>query len=835
MRNTLVVSIALLLGSTASLPAWSAPVAATAPAIAPMPLDQALELFARNSGLQLMYDPALAAGQRSSGAPAGLAPAQQLQKLLAGTGLDYRMPTPSTVSIVRGAAAAPRSAAAPRAAPAAATPAADPGDRDDGPRELAPINVTANSVDTLAPSAAPLEASQPTSVIDERFIRDGLRLNANYDDIIKYAPSVVTTSPEGPGLGKNEGISIRGFQDGQFNITFDGIPFGDASDLHHTTSAYFNNHVLGQAEIDRGPGGGATIGNATFGGTLALRTRNPSAVDGVTAYVTGGSWDTWSTGVSADEHIGNTRVFADLSKETSDTYLKGTDDRREHAFVKTVTELGEATTLSFVSSYNQEHQNTMQGATRAQIAQHGWRYGLGNDPTLQNYTGYNSAAYYSSFSYLGLSTRLGDWDLDNKVYYNSFDHTAAKSSIPTSESAADNGVTFYSSTGKKLSKAAKDVPGKLSDNDFHAFGDVLRLARELGPGQLQTGVWAERNLDERNQLPVDMSTGAASGTKYGYLYNYQLHDRTDTLQPYVQYDWKLSDTLTLSPGVRYSRVERQLDAQLNKRTPPAPAYSSASYDATLPSLSLHDAFSEHWSGYVQAARGFLAPPIDVIELNGARGLQPELTSNYQLGTSYAARGLTFGADVYYIDFSNYISQTLIATDSGSESAYVNGGGAVYRGAEAEATYALTPTLSLYANASYNEATYKHSSTQVAGTPHVTGALGLLYNSGSGYFGSLMEKVVGAQYGVDNSTDASGATVFGNDQRLGGYASLDAALGYRSTHGPYGLKGYSISMDVNNLLDRHALIGYAGARSSDNQPLYFGLAGRGVFLDLSLKF
>ncbi|CTP89897.1 putative secreted protein [Xanthomonas translucens pv. poae] len=78
MRNTLVVSIALLLGSTASLPAWSAPVAATAPAIAPMPLDQALELFARNSGLQLMYDPALAAGQRSNGAPAGLVPGQQL-------------------------------------------------------------------------------------------------------------------------------------------------------------------------------------------------------------------------------------------------------------------------------------------------------------------------------------------------------------------------------------------------------------------------------------------------------------------------------------------------------------------------------------------------------------------------------------------------------------------------------------------------------------------------------------------------------------------------------------------------------------------------------------
>ncbi|WP_010342397.1 STN domain-containing protein, partial [Xanthomonas sacchari] len=105
MRKPLVVSIALLLGSLSSLPAWSAP-AATAQAIAPMPLAQALDQFARSSGLQLMYDPALAEGLRSSGAPAGLAPPQQLHALLAGTGLDYRMLTPGSVAIVRSSVAA---------------------------------------------------------------------------------------------------------------------------------------------------------------------------------------------------------------------------------------------------------------------------------------------------------------------------------------------------------------------------------------------------------------------------------------------------------------------------------------------------------------------------------------------------------------------------------------------------------------------------------------------------------------------------------------------------------------------------------------------------------
>jgi iron complex outermembrane recepter protein len=829
MRKLLPLHIALLLGSALS-PLVVAQGAASAPAIAPMPLTQALDQFSRSSGLQIVYGADVADSVRSSGAAAGLDARQQLGQLLKGTGLGYRFVTPTTVTIVR--ESAPGNAAA---ADATASRGLPPINSNDGTHDLAPISVHANAVDTLAPSAAPLDAVQPTSVIDERFIRDGLRFNANFDDIIKYAPSVTVTSPEGPGLGKNEGISIRGFQDGQFNITFDGIPFGDASDLHHTTSAYFNNHVLGQAEIDRGPGGGATIGNATFGGTVALRSRDPSDVPGITPYLTIGSWNTRAGGVSADEQIGeHTRLFADISKESSDTYLKGTDDRREHVFIKSITQLGEATELTFVTSYNREHQNTVQGATMQEIDEYGWRYGLGDDPALQTYKGYNNAAYYSSFTYIGLTSRIGEWDVDDKVYLNTFDHWARKTTDASDDNPLDNGVTFYDAKGKKLKKVAADVPGKLSDSGFHAFGDVLRLARELGPGELQTGVWLERNLDARYQYPLDMTTGMQTGTKYGPLYNYQLNDRTDTVQPYLQYDWHVTDDFTLAPGVRYSQVTRQLDAVLNKVSPPVPSYAEATYHATLPSLSAHEKLSDEWSAYAQAAKGFLAPPINVIEVNGSQGLKPEQTTNYQLGTAYATRQFTFGADVYYIDFSNYLAATQVATSSGNETAYVNAGGAIYKGAEAEATYALTQTLSLYGNASYNRATYKNSSVQVAATPKVTAALGVLYSSPLGYFGSLMGKFAGRQYGADNTTDANGNSVFANSQPIGGYFSADAALGYRADHGPWGAKGYSISLDINNLFNVHKITGYAGTQSVSGAPLFFGLPGRGVFLDLSVK-
>jgi len=820
MRHSLALCIALGLAAPAAF--------AASPSVTPIaaqPLGQALDQFARTSGWQVVYGTEVSGSLRSAAAPAGATPDAQLDAMLRGTNLTWERVAPGTVKIVPGKSGA---------GPTPADRALPKIDSRDEASNLAAISVSANAVDTLAPSAAPLEARQPTSVIDERFIRDGLRFNANFDDIIKYAPSMTVTSPEGPGLGKNEGISLRGFQDGQFNITFDGIPFGDASDLHHTTSAYFNNHVLGQAEIDRGPGNGSTIGNATFGGTIALRSREPSDESGITPYLTVGSWKTRAGGVAADETIGNTTIFADVSKESSETYLKGTDDRRDHAFVKTISQLGDVTTLTFVTSYNREHQNTVQGATRDEIRTNGWRFGLGDDPAVQNYGGANNAAYYSSFTYLGLTSQVAGWDVDDKVYYNSFDHWARKAADASDIDPAHNGVTFYNAAGKKVRTAAHDIPGKLSDSGFHAFGNVLRLGHDLGPGTFLTGIWLERNLDARYQYPLDLTTGETTGTKYGPIQNYQLSDRTDTVQPYVQYDWRPTDSLTVSPGVRYSEVTRSIDAPLNKVSPPVPLSAEATYHAALPSLSVHDRLSDQWSVYAQAAKGFLAPPIDVIQVNGSRGLNPETTKNFQLGTAYASRQLTFGADVYYIDFDNLITQTEVATANGNEDAYVNGGGAIYKGAEAEGTFALTPTLSLYGNASYNKATYKGSSVQVAGTPKVTAALGLLYSNDSGYFGSLMGKFLGHQYGLDNTEDDDGTVVFHNGERIAGYVAVDAAAGFRTDKGPAGTKGFSISVDVNNLFNVHKYTGYAGTQSVSGDPLYFGLPGRGIFLDLSVK-
>jgi len=71
----------------------------SASAIPAMPLNKALDAFARREHLQLVYVSTVADGVRTQGAPAGLAAEKTLQKLLDGTGLKYRFLNAKTVTI----------------------------------------------------------------------------------------------------------------------------------------------------------------------------------------------------------------------------------------------------------------------------------------------------------------------------------------------------------------------------------------------------------------------------------------------------------------------------------------------------------------------------------------------------------------------------------------------------------------------------------------------------------------------------------------------------------------------------------------------------------------
>ncbi len=156
------------------------------------------------------------------------------------------------------------------------------------------------SAKTQAPTLQPLDVSQPTSVVSQYFIQNNVAPSGNFDDAIAIAPSVQSVAPNGPGLMENMVLSIRGFTNGEYNVTFDGIPWGDSNDFTQHSTSYYMGNDEGSVSVDRGPGTAATIGNATFGGTVAVQSAQPSAHTTFAPYYSYGTWSTQDIGARFD-------------------------------------------------------------------------------------------------------------------------------------------------------------------------------------------------------------------------------------------------------------------------------------------------------------------------------------------------------------------------------------------------------------------------------------------------------------------------------------------------------------------------------------------------------
>ena len=84
-----------------------------------------------------------------------------------------------------------------------------------------------------APTQGSLVSTQPQSIINQKFIQQNASAGSNYSDIVTLAPAIQSVNPNGPGLMETQSMTMRGFTDGQYNVTFAGIPWSDSNDFTH--------------------------------------------------------------------------------------------------------------------------------------------------------------------------------------------------------------------------------------------------------------------------------------------------------------------------------------------------------------------------------------------------------------------------------------------------------------------------------------------------------------------------------------------------------------------------------------------------------------------------
>jgi iron complex outermembrane receptor protein len=689
-----------------------------------------------------------------------------------------------------------------------------------------------------APTQAPITATQPTSVINQHYIEENATAAGNFSDIAQIAPSVWSVDPNGPGMMESQagGPFLRGFENGKYNVTFDGIPWGDSNDFTQHSTSYFMPQDTGSISVDRGPGTASTIGWAPFGGTIASTSKDPSASGFVMPYFTLGSWNTRLTGAEFDtgtmSNYGNATMMIDYKAFSTDGYLSYSNLKRQNLFTKLVKPISGNTVLTFVAMQNYVKQNVPYGATVAEVQTLGYNYGLSNNPASNDYYGYNYDEIHSDFEYIGIDSRQGNWKINNKVYTDAYYHSGWNGANPLDRADPASLGTIYSTT---------DVAGQHMNMNYRSIGDVLRLTDSMPSGDLNLGAWYDYQYNNRFEYNLDMTLGgayidpnAAPGSFVAGVTDPNavaaaspdrlMSDTLTTMQPYVEYAWKATKQLTVTPGLKYVSFKRTIDATINDHTG-EPLNFSHTWTKAEPSVVAHYAIHKNWSAYAQYAKGFLAPRLQLFGKGLTTGTQPdgssltpEETTNYQLGTAWASQRLALAADVYKIDFTNEI----VPVASATQTIYESLGGATYKGLELEATYYLGAGVSLYGNYSNNSAKVSSDGSWVKNTPESTNALGLIYNKGPMY-ASLMAKTVGKRYGDD-----------GNTIPLDAYTITNLSASYTIKHVANWAKSAKVSFNVNNLSDKkvaYALQDY----NSAGDPAYFWTPERSYQVNVAFRF
>jgi len=282
--------------------------------------------------------------------------------------------------------------------------------------------------------------------------------------------------------------------------------------------------------------------------------------------------------------------------------------------------------------------------------------------------------------------------------------------------------------------------------------------------------------------------------------------------------------MTVTPGYKIMAYGMDLSSASNQKAQIPQSYAYK-YGASLPFLTINQRLDTENSVYAQYATGMQLPPTFGIGTAGSAAPAPQTTTNYQIGWVHKSDTLTAAADLYYIDMNNM----QFNTGTNANPNWINVGGGIYKGAEAEATYMVGNGFAAYGNFGINDANYKASNASVGqptgeipNAPNVTYGLGALYNQGP-WNASLMFKRIGNQYNAKLGT------------QLPYMDNTDLNVSYNfKVVSSLGAKNFKLQFSIFNLTDRQNLVAATGPITSASTqyqwqaPRSFMLSGKADF-------
>jgi iron complex outermembrane receptor protein len=678
--------------------------------------------------------------------------------------------------------------------------------------------------------------------------------------LLNFAPSVVTTSDAGAGIGYT-GMRIRGSDQTRINVTINGIPVNDSEshgvfwvDLPDVGSS------MNSIQIQRGVGTSSN-GAGAFGATVNLQTNNVSPEPFVQTDNTIGSFNTWKSNLTV-----NTGLIKDLynfearlSKIQSDGYLdRSASDLK--SYYLSGGRYGEKTMIKFITFGGKE------------VTQQAW-YGTPEAVLTGNEDDLNMVLWFSGeydtqeqIDNLFNSDRKFNYYLyDNQVDDYQQDHFQLHVGHTFSDELSFSGALHYT-RGKGYYEQFRNDDG---------FDDYNLPNLVIGDSTItSTDLIRRRWLDNHfygatysflyNKNNLALTLGGAyneyDGDHFGEIIwarfagNTNIRDRyydgtgvKKDFNSYLKINYQLSDKLNLFGDgqvrtIRYETAGVDSDLQdydVNRR-----------FNFFNPKVGLTYSIKNNLSLYGSYAIAHREPVrSDFLDAPNGTKPTPETLRNLEVGVRSQSSKWSYQANYFLMSYQDQLVLTGQLNDVGA-SVRQNVPDSYRMGVELVSTLALTDQLVWSANLSlsenkiqeFTEVVYdyganfddfrvveiEHQNTDISFSPNVVAGSDLTYST-NGFSASLLTKYVGKQY-LDNTSN--------NDRSIDAYLTNDIRLAYNFNIGS--IENIGLTLLVNNVLNEEYSSngytwGYYYGADLYQQNNYYPQAGRHFLAGVSVKF
>ncbi|MBY9063661.1 TonB-dependent receptor [Sphingomonas yunnanensis] len=818
---TSVALVAIALPAAAPARPQAAPIAFAIPAA---DTAAALNSFARQAGVHLIFPYDAVAGRRVAGLRGRFTRGEALRRLIAGQGLVVAEETATMISLK----AAPMPDPAPT--PAETATAASPDVVVLGQGQSRQVQtVTSRATRKLTPGTSPLRAL-------------GRLPGVNFDSSDARGTYEAATQ-----------LAIRGFLTDQMGYTLDGVPLGNMQ-YRNNNGLSINRALLsennGAATLSQGSGALGTASTSNIGGTVDFTSIDPTTTIGLDLEQSYGSADSWRSFVrlNSGELRWGGRLSLSYAHDRQGKWRGWGNQNQDQLNAKYIQPLGGSVTSTTFLNLIHRREDDYNDVSLARLRTYGWRFDNIRDFALAEQlarltqSGGTAPAPFAAPDdtiYQGGGVRrdlLGYEKLDYQL-------SPRLSGVTTAYIHLDKGIGTYASPYDPTPAAYGGSPISVSAlrYDIDRKGVISRLMLSAGAHKIAAGVWYERNAFDQGSYLYGLQAGVAPRDFQRFYTNpfrttFYNEYRTETLQLDVGDTWQASERLRLNAGVKGVVSTNRARSIVSTKPINGSIKAENWFLPTAGILYTLDQSNELFADYTRNMAAFVAStssgPFSSSSQAGfdyIRGdLRPEMTDTFEGGYRYHGGALQLSLTGYYVKFTHrLLASSISATVVGNQNVLQNVGGVSSLGVEGAANWRFLPHWSLYGSWAYNDATYDDDvrplggavvpirGKQVVASPKQVGTVELTYDD------SVLWGGVNAHYRSRRYYS------YLNDAELPGAVNVNLMAGYRFS------RTLDVQINLTNVFDKRyiASTGTAGFVTSDPNGTYTTLqpaAPRQVF-------